>query len=139
MYGATSFEECFETLKTKYPGIALTCMQTNHECVLIDQLHHFGFEKNTGIILNAGGLSHTSISLRDAVASIVYLDYSRKEGEWEPNKFGGREYLEAIDFLKAMNETVYKYHPDIINIAEESTDFPGVSRPTYSGGMGFVM
>ena len=75
----------------------------------------------------------------DAVASIVYLDYSRKEGEWEPNKFGGREYLEAIDFLKAMNETVYQYHPDIITIAEESTDFPGVSRPTYSGGLGFGM
>jgi 1,4-alpha-glucan branching enzyme len=75
----------------------------------------------------------------DAVASMVYLDYSRKEGEWEPNKFGGREYIEAIEFLKAMNETVYHYHPDIITIAEESTDFPQVSHPTYAGGLGFGM
>ena len=75
----------------------------------------------------------------DAVASMVYLDYSRKEGEWEPNKFGGREYLEAIDFLKAMNETVYHYHPDIVTIAEESTDFPKVSHPTFNGGLGFGM
>jgi len=75
----------------------------------------------------------------DAVASMVYLDYSRKEGEWEPNQYGGREYLEAIDFIKAMNETVYRYHPDIITIAEESTDFPLVSHPTYAGGLGFGM
>jgi 1,4-alpha-glucan branching enzyme len=70
---------------------------------------------------------------------MVYLDYSRKEGEWEPNQFGGREYIEAIDFIKGMNETVYKYHPDIITIAEESTDFPLVSHPTYAGGLGFGM
>jgi 1,4-alpha-glucan branching enzyme len=82
---------------------------------------------------------HTDGLRVDAVASMVYLDYSRKEGEWEPNKFGGREYLEAIDFLKAMNETVYKYHPDVITIAEESTDFPGVSHPTYANGLGFGM
>ncbi len=75
----------------------------------------------------------------DAVASMVYLDYSRKEGEWEPNRFGGREYIEAIDFLKAMNETVYHYHPDIMTMAEESTAFQGVSHPTYSGGLGFGM
>ena len=75
----------------------------------------------------------------DAVASMVYLDYSRKEGEWEPNQYGGREYLEAIDFIKAMNETVYRYHPDILTIAEESTDFPLVSHPTYAGGLGFGM
>ena len=75
----------------------------------------------------------------DAVASMVYLDYSRKEGEWEPNRYGGREYLEAIDFIKAMNETVYQYHPDILMIAEESTDFPGVSHPTYNNGLGFGM
>ncbi len=75
----------------------------------------------------------------DAVASMIYLDYSRKEGEWEPNHFGGRENLEAIDFLKAMNEMVYHYHPDILTIAEESTAFPGVSHPTYAGGLGFGM
>jgi 1,4-alpha-glucan branching enzyme len=75
----------------------------------------------------------------DAVASMIYLDYSRKEGEWEPNRFGGREYIEAIDLLKLMNETVYRYHPDIITIAEESTAFPGVSHPTYDGGLGFGM
>lgn len=75
----------------------------------------------------------------DAVASMVYLDYSREEGEWEPNQFGGREYIEAIEFIKSMNETVYRYHPDILTIAEESTDFPLVSRPTYDGGLGFGM
>ena len=75
----------------------------------------------------------------DAVASMIYLDYSRKEGEWEPNKYGGRENLEAIDFLKAMNETVYHYHPDILTIAEESTAFAGVSHPTFAGGLGFGM
>lgn len=75
----------------------------------------------------------------DAVASMIYLDYSRKEGEWEPNQFGGREHIEAIEFLKLMNETVYQYHPDILTIAEESTAFPGVSHPTYAGGLGFGM
>jgi 1,4-alpha-glucan branching enzyme len=75
----------------------------------------------------------------DAVASMIYLDYSRKEGEWEPNQFGGREYIEAIHVLKLMNETVYQYHPDIITIAEESTAFAGVSHPTYTGGLGFGM
>ncbi|MEP6645972.1 MAG: 1,4-alpha-glucan branching protein GlgB [Saprospiraceae bacterium] len=75
----------------------------------------------------------------DAVASMIYLDYSRKEGEWEPNQYGGRENLEAIDFLKAMNEMVYHYHPDILTIAEESTAFAGVSHPTYAGGLGFGM
>jgi 1,4-alpha-glucan branching enzyme len=75
----------------------------------------------------------------DAVASMIYLDYSRKEGEWEPNQYGGRENLEAIQVLKSMNETVYFYHPDILTIAEESTAFAGVSRPTYDGGLGFGM
>jgi 1,4-alpha-glucan branching enzyme len=75
----------------------------------------------------------------DAVASMIYLDYSRKEGEWSPNMYGGREYIEAIEFLKMMNETVYRYHPDIITIAEESTSFTGVSHPTYNGGLGFGM
>ncbi|MBS1508598.1 MAG: 1,4-alpha-glucan branching protein GlgB [Bacteroidetes bacterium] len=73
----------------------------------------------------------------DAVASMLYLDYSRKEGEWEPNQHGGNENLEAIMFLKEFNETVYGTFPDVVTIAEESTAWPGVSRPTYLGGLGF--
>jgi 1,4-alpha-glucan branching enzyme len=73
----------------------------------------------------------------DAVASILYLDYSRKEGEWVPNYYGGRENLEAIYFLRRMNQDVYKVHPDVQTIAEESTAWPMVSRPTYIGGLGF--
>jgi 1,4-alpha-glucan branching enzyme len=73
----------------------------------------------------------------DAVASMLYLDYSRKEGEWIPNQYGGRENIESIIFLKEFNEVVYGAHPDIITIAEESTAWPGVSRPTYLGGLGF--
>ncbi|HEX5270633.1 MAG TPA: 1,4-alpha-glucan branching protein GlgB, partial [Gemmataceae bacterium] len=73
----------------------------------------------------------------DAVASMLYLDYSRKEGEWVPNEFGGRENLHAISFLKRFNEAVYREYPDIITCAEESTAWPMVSRPTYLGGLGF--
>ncbi len=73
----------------------------------------------------------------DAVASMLYLDYSRKEGEWIPNVFGGRENLDAIHFLKRMNEVCYERFPGIMTIAEESTSWPGVSRPTYLGGLGF--
>jgi 1,4-alpha-glucan branching enzyme len=75
----------------------------------------------------------------DAVASMLFLDYSRKDGEWEPNMFGGREYLEAIDFIKEMNMAVYKAFPDVQTIAEESTSFSKVSRPIYDGGLGFGM
>lgn len=73
----------------------------------------------------------------DAVASMLYLDYSREEGEWVPNKYGGRENLEAIDFIREFNEVVYRYFPGIMTIAEESTAWPSVSRPTYLGGLGF--
>ena len=75
----------------------------------------------------------------DAVASMLYLDYSRKEGEWMPNEYGGRENLEAIAFLRRFNEEVYKHFPDVQTIAEESTSWPAVSRPTYVGGLGFGM
>jgi 1,4-alpha-glucan branching enzyme len=73
----------------------------------------------------------------DAVASMLYLDYSRKPGQWIPNVYGGRENLDAIFFLKRFNEVCYERFPGIITIAEESTDWPGVSRPTYLGGLGF--
>jgi 1,4-alpha-glucan branching enzyme len=75
----------------------------------------------------------------DAVASMLYLDYSRKDGEWEPNIFGGRENLDTISFLKDFNEAVYASFDGVQTIAEESTSFPMVSRPTYIGGLGFGM
>ncbi|WP_366183476.1 1,4-alpha-glucan branching protein GlgB [Flavobacterium ovatum] len=79
-------------------------------------------------------------SLRvDAVASMLYLDYSREEGEWEPNEFGGRENLDTISFLKEFNEAVYSNFEGVQTIAEESTSFPMVSRPTFVGGLGFGM
>ncbi|KAF2513965.1 1,4-alpha-glucan branching protein GlgB [Flavobacterium foetidum] len=75
----------------------------------------------------------------DAVASMLYLDYSRKEGEWEPNIYGGRENLETISFLREFNEVIYANFSDVQTIAEESTSFPMVSRPTFTGGLGFGM
>ena len=74
----------------------------------------------------------------DAVASMIYLDYSRKEGEWVPNRFGGRENLDAIEFLRQMNTLTHAEQPGSITVAEESTAFPSVSRPTYLGGLGFT-
>ncbi len=73
----------------------------------------------------------------DAVASMLYLDYSREAGEWEPNMFGGRENLDVISLFKEINEAVYRDFPDVQTIAEESTAFPGVSRPVFTGGLGF--
>jgi 1,4-alpha-glucan branching enzyme len=73
----------------------------------------------------------------DAVASMLYLDYSRKPGEWVPNKYGGRENLEAVDFLRRFNQVMYEKQPGIQTIAEESTSWPSVSRPIYTGGLGF--
>ncbi|WP_242158010.1 1,4-alpha-glucan branching protein GlgB [Aestuariivivens sediminis] len=75
----------------------------------------------------------------DAVASMLFLDYSREDGQWEPNMFGGRENLEAIAFLRELNEEVYRSFPDVQTIAEESTAFSGVSRPVFLGGLGFGM
>ncbi|HEX6447638.1 MAG TPA: 1,4-alpha-glucan branching protein GlgB [Streptosporangiales bacterium] len=73
----------------------------------------------------------------DAVASMLYLDYSRNEGQWLPNRYGGSENLDAIAFLQETNATVYKQVPGVVTVAEESTSWPGVSRPTYLGGLGF--
>ncbi len=75
----------------------------------------------------------------DAVASMLYLDYAKKPGEWEPNIYGGRENLEAVAFLKRFNEVVHGRYPGILTIAEESTAWPNVSRPTYMGGLGFSL
>ena len=74
----------------------------------------------------------------DAVASMLYLDYSRRDGEWLPNRYGGRENLEAIDFLRDFNEMVHADYPGVVTVAEESTAWPGVSRPTSGGGLGFT-
>ena len=73
----------------------------------------------------------------DAVANMLYLNYGRKDGEWQPNKYGDTGNLEAMEFLKKLNETIFKYHPQALMIAEESTSWPLISKPVYMGGMGF--
>ncbi|MDR2340450.1 MAG: 1,4-alpha-glucan branching protein GlgB [Deltaproteobacteria bacterium] len=83
-------------------------------------------------------LFHVDALRVDAVASMLYLDYSRKEGEWIPNRYGGRENLEALEFIKTMNTKLYELFPGAMTIAEESTAFPGVSRPVHLGGLGFM-
>jgi len=75
----------------------------------------------------------------DAVASMLYLDYSRKTGEWVPNRYGGNENLDAVDFIKRFNELTHQHHPGVLTAAEESTAWPAVSRPTYLGGLGFSL
>ncbi len=75
----------------------------------------------------------------DAVASMLYLDYSKEDGDWIPNKYGGKENIEAIDFLRRFNELCHAHHPGVLTIAEESTAWNGVSRPTYAGGLGFSL
>src|SRR6185436_14054924 len=75
----------------------------------------------------------------DAVASMLYLDYSRNAGEWVPNQFGGNEDLDAVEFLRRFNELVHEQEPGMVSAAEESTAWPGVSLPTYLGGLGFSL
>ena len=105
----------------------------------------FNYDRNEvrSFLISSGlfwlGVYHADGLRVDAVASVLYLDYSRKEGEWIPNMYGGRENLGAIGFLRRFNEEAYKRHPDIQTMAEESTDWPMVSRPNYVGGLGFGM
>jgi 1,4-alpha-glucan branching enzyme len=104
-------------------------------------IYNFGRNEVANYLIGSAlfwlGTYHLDGLRLDAVASMLYLDYGRQSGDWVPNRYGGRENLEAADFLRRLNETVYRYHPDVMTIAEESTAWPQVSRPTYLGGLGF--
>jgi len=104
-------------------------------------IYNYGRNEVRGFLLSSAQywfqMYHIDGLRVDAVASMLYLDYSKAEGQWIPNRFGGRENLEAIDFLKRFNEVAYGYNQGIFTIAEESTAWPMVSRPTYLGGLGF--
>ncbi len=104
-------------------------------------IYNFGRKEVESFLLNNAlywlGKFHVDGLRVDAVASMLYLDYSRKQGEWIPNRHGGRENLEAISFLQRVNHEAYGQHPGVVTIAEESTAFPGVSKPTSDGGLGF--
>ena len=106
-------------------------------------IYNYGRNEVRGFLLSSALLwldkYHIDGLRVDAVASMLYLDYSRKEGEWIPNEFGGRENLEAVSFLKRFNEVVHMEYPDALTFAEESTAWGAVSRPTYLGGLGFDM
>jgi 1,4-alpha-glucan branching enzyme len=104
-------------------------------------IFNFGRNEVCSFLISSGlfwlDMYHADGLRVDGVASMLYLDYSRKGGEWLPNKYGGKENLEALAFLRRLNEEVYKNYPDTQTIAEESTSWPLVSRPTYLGGLGF--
>jgi 1,4-alpha-glucan branching enzyme len=104
-------------------------------------IYNYGRQEVTNFLLGSGlywlDEFHVDGLRVDAVASMLYLDYSRKAGEWVPNRFGGNENLEAIAFLRRMNELAYGRHPGVMTVAEESTAWPAVSRPVYLGGLGF--
>ena len=104
-------------------------------------IYNFGRREVAGFLINNALFwlerYHLDGLRVDAVASMLYLDYSRKEGEWLPNERGGNENIEAISFLRRMNEACYGAHPGIVTIAEESTAWPSVSRPVFAGGLGF--